>query len=192
MEIFPSCGREVNVAMTEAGDKSYAVSYDTLHCYNASGDKLWENTVNVHGWYIWGISTTPSGDRILLETNSDVILCDEWGNEIGFFDVVSGNHLVDADISDDGRQFIVSFSEEIDGTKTYHVALYSVDHGERWKRAVDYYGSVRIDADGRVFCTARYGSNYLWDNAGNLLLDWADGGVNLDIDRFAMEALTLI
>jgi hypothetical protein len=169
---------EVSVAMTAAADKVFAESFGDLYCYDGEGNLLWQNPVDTRGWWIWGLSTTLTGDRLLIRTNSDIILCGGLGNETGFFNVVDGNHLVAGDLSPHGDQFAVLFSED----DIRYVALYSVTTGELWRREVDGLGKVQMDRRGNVFATTRDARNYLWNNFGVPLITWPDGGYGIDTD----------
>lgn len=183
-------GGELQVAVTDAGDKVFAAGqvkdskgayHFGLSAYDHDGHNLWSQYISTRGWSVWGISTTPDGSRILLQTNSDILMFDDKGQEIGWFDVVEGNSIVSASLSSDGRQFAVSYGDQ----NTYYVALYSVASGQTWlwRRTVENYAGVDIGGRGLVFATTRGGNNYAWDNKGNGLATWRNGGLNIDVAR---------
>jgi len=170
---------ELQAAVTDTGERVFAAGRRSLSAYDHDGRVLWSQEISTREWSIWGISTTPDGSRILLRTNSDILLLDGKGKENGWFDVVSGNHLVSASLSHDGEQFVVGFVDE----NTHYVALYSVDSGEIWRQTVENYADVDLDDRGSVFATTKGGNSYIWDNEGNLLTSWPDGGLNIGVAR---------
>ena len=171
---------EVEVAVTDAGDKVFFGAQQKLFCCDGDGKLLWDRIIDTREWTIWDVSTSFNGDQVLLRTNSDIIVCDDKGNEIAFFDIVEGNYVVSGRIASYGSQFVVNF---VDGD-SYYVALYSIiSMQEIWRKSLDGYGDAAIDSQGNVFVTVKTGDNYLWDNQGNLLSSWSNGGVNIDVDR---------
>jgi hypothetical protein len=170
---------ELQVAVTDTGEKVFAAGQSSLSAYDSNGRVLWSQKISTREWAIWGISTTPDGSCILLITNSDILILDGKGQELGWFDVVSGNSLVSASLSYDGKQFAVGFVDK----NTNYVALHSVASGQIWRQAVENYADVGLDDRGFVFATTESGKSYVWDNKGNLLVSWPNGGIKIGVAR---------
>ena len=168
---------EIPVAVTSSGDKVYATSLtdDLLYCLNGvNGKTVWSAPFDTREsyWAVWEVSVTPTGNRILLRTNSDIIICNSLGNETHFFDVAPGNSLVGADLSEDGNSFAVTFNDGGD----YYVALYNIPGGEVWREPIADYGGVCMDGHGNVLVSVNNDKNYMYDHSGTLIAMWDDEG----------------
>ena len=178
------------IAVTDDGNRIFAASSSSLFCYDYSGNLLWQQNINTRDWQIWGISIAVDGSKILLRTNSDIILCDGNGNgnEIAFFDIVEGNSLVSGALSSTGGQFAVSYHDN--NSDTYYVSSYDIGTGQTlWRKNVDYYGYVCFDQYGNLFATVNGYENHIWDNQGNLLTSWVYGGNNIDVANSGMTCI---
>jgi len=169
---------EVQVAVTDAGDKIIA-GHKTVSCYTAGGVELWTKEINTRGWTIWGIAVSSDGSRLIITTNSDVILCDGNGVELAFFDVIAGNNIYSADLRGDGTQFAVLYS---DGD-AYRVALYDVASGELWRQTLYGGGYVSIDNAGEVFATSKDHDTVMYSSTGELLASWSANGTTIGADN---------
>lgn len=181
---------ECQVAVTRTGDRVFVAARRNLYCYDGDGQRLWARSMDTKQWSIWGLKTTPRGDKLLVRTNSDIIICDGDGNPIAVHDIVEGNHLASADLSPDGRQFAASYSLPSEGEaaadpkrRTQYVALFSIDGKERWRHPVASFARVAIDTRGRVFAAVRSGEAWVWANDGQPLISWPAAGLNIAVSR---------
>lgn len=170
---------EVQVAMTRTGNKIFAAGSKTLTCYSATGGELWSRLIDTRGWSIWKVSASADGTRLILVTNSDVLLCNGDGTELSFFDIIAGNNMSSAALRSDGTQFAVTYT---DGT-AFRLALYDVVSGELWRQTVETYGNVSMDDSGNVFESWQDTNNLMYSNAGELLVAWAGGGHSISVDQ---------
>jgi hypothetical protein len=162
-------GCEIQVAVTDAGDRVYAAHQHALWCFDARGNVLWVAEPNTRGYVIWDISCTPDGTTLLMQTEGDILILDGTGHETAFYDVAAGEDLVASSLSPDGRRFAVSVWAE-----GGYVAMYDASEGELWRRELPAW-TVSVDSQNNLLATAPLG-NCIWDSSGVQLGCEAVGG----------------
>ncbi|WP_372366100.1 protein kinase [Candidatus Uabimicrobium sp. HlEnr_7] len=165
-------------------EKIYASAGKKLLCLTIKGERIWENDIDARDWTVWGICVSGDGKLIFIQTNSDIIVYDEYGKEKLFFDIVEGNNIIAADASSDGSHFTVLYANQ----GSWIVTLYHIEKGLQWTKKVEESGDIAIDNSYRVFFAC--GQNYLWDSKGNLLISWEQGGQALDVSNSGKQVVT--
>ncbi len=169
---------EIPVAAKYDGKNVYATDKnEDLHCLSgADGTTQWTRSINARGWAIWQIEADRNADKLLIRTNSDIIICDSNGIETHFYDVAAGNSIIYADISDDGSNFAVSFNTG----GTNYVEFYQIGGSRLWTKDFSDFCRVCIDASGDILVSVKDDKNYLlepvngdtiaiWDNPGTIV-----------------------
>lgn len=172
--------REVSVALTPDGATAYAEDSSTLYRINGvTGAIETSGAIDNRGWGIWELSTNTAGDRVLIRTNSDIIITDADGNEEYFYDIVAGNHLGHADLSPDGTEFVVTYGVD----PNHYLSLYSVTSGHEWTIELD--GSThhcQIDENGQVYASTSGGTR-IWNNNGTEIIQWGPFHYRFDVSN---------
>lgn len=171
---------EIQVAITPDGAKVFAAALDTFYRIDVSTGILEKTTlIDDRGWAIWDISVSTAGDRVVLKTNSDVIITDQDGNELYFYDIVTGNYMHSADISPDGTQFAVTYRNS---SNVFYLALYTIGTGQEWSQVMPDFSHCKMDENGRVYSSTKYGDNKIWNNNSTEIISWGTAGLNfLDV-----------
>jgi hypothetical protein len=172
---------ELSVGATASGDLVFTVDKDGnfYRLDGATGSNLITPvSLNTRGWGAWGVDTTVNGNRVLIQTNSDIIITDGYGAELFFYDIVRGNSISEAQLSPDGTHFAVSFQDP--DTLNDYVALYEIGVGEKWKNQVSRYSDVSIDDHNRVYVATESDDNILYSRTGSELARWISGEEYID------------
>ncbi|OXU14292.1 WD40 repeat domain-containing protein [Sedimentisphaera salicampi] len=140
------------VSITNNGSTIYAViSNQFIKMRVSDGTILQDKTIATDGWALWGISLSETAGKILLRTNSDIIITDTAGNVLANHDIVEGNNITSAAISPEGDMFAVQYNDP-DGE--YRNELYTINGTEKWSTANTYYCSyISLDSNGYTYFT---------------------------------------
>jgi len=166
---------EISVDITDAGDKIFAAAINKLLCYNRYGNLIWSKDIDTRRWAIWQISVSINGETILLKTNSDIIICNNNGNETHFFDIAPGNSLSGASLDLYGNKFIVCYKSS---TSDHYISLYSLSDGLLWNKKVNNHGEVSIDIFDNFFISIRNDGDYILNKNGDVVASSTNGGIN--------------
>lgn len=126
--------------------------------------------IDARTWSIWDIDSSNDGSVVMLKTNSDVILVNPDGVEIGFFDICDGNNLTSCDLSPDGTRFAASFYDSALSKRM--VASYKVATGMHWSAEISSYGMVVMDENYNTYCGVSLSDNILFGPDGGEILTW--------------------
>ena len=188
----PEIEGELSVGATVIGDLVFTVDMNEkfYRLDGATGSNLITPvSLNTRGWGAWGVDTTATGNRVLIQTNSDIIITDGFGAEIYFYDIVPGNSISDAKLSPDGTHFAV-FYKDPDSSK-YYIALYEIGVGENWKKQVSNITEVSMD-DHNWMYVATWGENaILYNGTGSELARWSSGSPYIDAADYGNRCVSL-
>lgn len=158
---------EVQVAITDKGDRIFAMgsSGHILYCYNRKGKLLFSRQINNRNWGTWSLSITPDADRILIGTNSDVILLNGNGQVLKHYDIVLGNRLARATISPNGKYFAHHLFIE---KNKHQVVCSDINNNVLWKKNIGY-AWFRFDNQNNLYVSSRHGNTRIYNIKGNLI-----------------------
>ncbi len=179
----PAISGELSVGTTAIGNLVFTVdrSDSFYRISGATGANLIAPVpVDTRGWSVWEVDTTADGgDRVLIMTNSDVIITDGFGTETHFYDIVTGNYIHEAHLSPDGSYFAVVFLDP--DTSIINVSLYEIGVGEKWTIETSNYTNVCMDDNNRVYVATSYGDNVVYNTTGTEITRWYATGKYFDV-----------
>ncbi len=179
----PDIPGELSVGTTAIGSLVFTVS-SSKNFYRISGvtgaNLIAPVPVDTRGWWPWGVDTTADGgNRVLIQTNSDIIITDGSGTETHFYDIVTGNSITKAHLSPDGSYFAVVFIDP--DTSIINVSLYEIGVGEKWTIETSNYAGVTMDDNNRVYVATSSGDNVVYNTTGTEITRWYASGKYFDV-----------
>lgn len=163
---------EVQVAITQNGNKILAIgsSGHILYCYSTEGDLIFSKRINNRNWGTWSLSITPNANRILVGTNSDIIILNQNGTVLNHYDIVQGNHIARGTLSPDGKYFAYFMSELDEKTKIVkHLVVCSdINNNIQWK-TITYYPSFQFDRNNNLYIGSRTSALRIHNIKGELI-----------------------
>ena len=170
----PDITGELSVGVTAIGNLVFTVdNNENFHRLsgNTGVDLIGPVAINSRGWSIWGVDTTADGgNRVLIQTNSDIIITNGFGTETHFYDIATGNSIHYTDMSPDGSHFAVSYRDPV--TNNINVALYEIGVGEKWTVEVSDLADVSMDDNDWVYVSIANDDNILFNTTGGEILRW--------------------
>lgn len=170
---------EVQIQITDKGDRIYTIgsSGKVLHCFDNNGDLLFSKNINHRNWGAWTLSITPDADRVLIGTNSDIIIMNRNGQVLHHYDIVLGNKLARGTISPDGKYFA---HHTTSNKKNHHrVVCRDIDNNLLWQKPIGY-AHFKFDTLNNLYVSSRYGDIKIYNIKGKLI-GWVEAPETIGI-----------
>jgi len=165
---------EITVNTSEDGKIICAVSNrnNILRCYNPKGNIISEYTFNGRGWNGQNIIIQTNPIRYFIQTNSDIIILNEDGDEVGYNNVIDGNSIIDLEVLSGCNEYIVSYST----LNSHNISLYEYPDKLKWTYSdLNFFAFTDIDKNNNIHITS--GDTYIkLDKDGNLINTMTDRG----------------
>ncbi|AQQ09048.1 hypothetical protein L21SP3_00846 [Sedimentisphaera cyanobacteriorum] len=161
------------VSITNDGSTIYAGVHNQFIKLRVSDGTILENkTIETDVWSIWEVSLSETAGKVLLRTNSDIIITDTSGNVLSNYDIVEGNNMTSGDLSPEGDMFAVQYNDP-DGE--YRNELYTINGTEKWSEANTYYcRRISLDSNGYTYFTDADGYPCFYSEYGGRAAQYGD------------------
>lgn len=176
---------QMTVASSRDGNMLCVVTHrtDVLRCFNLEGKNIDSHIFDDREWSAWGLKIHDDPLQYFIRTNSDIIILDEDGEEIGFNDVVDGNSLVDLEILSSGNEYVVSYIS----SGEFLISLYEFPNRLKWTYSdLNSFSFVDIDDKDKIHITNADGTYKQLDKDGVLVNTFPNnGGTSIHVSKNA-------
>lgn len=180
---------EITVNTSKDGRIICAVSNrnNLLRCYSPQGNIIAEHTYNGRDWTGHAIIVQENPLRYFIGTNSDIIILDENGDEVGFNNVIEGNSIIDLEVVSECNEYIVSYST----FNSHNISFYEYPDKLKWTYSdLNSFAYTDVDKNNNIHITS--GDTYIQlDKYGNVIYTMTDrGGSEIKVSHTGETVVT--